>query len=482
MTASHETPRCICGHEAERHGILVGEGGRTGCRACLCRGYMPPVSLAPLSSESDRTEPVVVQQQEVLRRAREAERDTWGGSGEARTAPSPTTQNEAIASLRETVIFAPRDWALNKSDAWIYGIVCGWDDGEDGLEAMREVATEHGWSADDVARLKRLHAQFAEASRELASLSTRLEAAERERDEVKLALGDAAREIPWVAGPVAHRIRMLREQQAKELEKALASGSVLDVSAKAGGRDRGDALSPEGCGAGSPRTGRDAAVSGNRHATGSPIATAPHIALSDASDLLEIEGIINAAEVSMWTESNQPRRLPVRVGILSHLRDIAEQELRARRDEIAAVGKALERRDNESLLDALGRAQTSATVQALALQDELEAATSRNALLTNQLRSLQEAVTQLQAEKQALIEGRVWRAYAWLNDDGSVTFTPKCETPKRVERWVSADTRADTEQEYYRHATAQEALDALLPHRDNQLKHSLPSSPPEDRG
>jgi len=31
---------CRCGHAFEMHGVLVGEGGRTGCLSCGCRGFV----------------------------------------------------------------------------------------------------------------------------------------------------------------------------------------------------------------------------------------------------------------------------------------------------------------------------------------------------------------------------------------------------------------------------------------------------------
>lgn len=55
-------------------------------------------------------------------------------------------------SVENCMTFHARDWSLNKRDAWMYGIVCGWDD-----ESMPEVAALHGWSAAEVERLRRLH-------------------------------------------------------------------------------------------------------------------------------------------------------------------------------------------------------------------------------------------------------------------------------------------------------------------------------------
>jgi hypothetical protein len=59
-----------------------------------------------------------------------------------------------LESLCTAVATDVRDWSLGRRDAWIYGIVCGWD------EAIGEVAARHGWTAEDVQRLKRLHKQY----------------------------------------------------------------------------------------------------------------------------------------------------------------------------------------------------------------------------------------------------------------------------------------------------------------------------------
>lgn len=56
-----------------------------------------------------------------------------------------------LESLHDVLVMAPRDWAINAVDAWIYGVVVGWRD------SLDEVAAEHGWDAEAVARLKRLH-------------------------------------------------------------------------------------------------------------------------------------------------------------------------------------------------------------------------------------------------------------------------------------------------------------------------------------
>jgi hypothetical protein len=45
-----------------------------------------------------------------------------------------------------------RDWSEDHHDAWLWGIVHGWDESE-----IDAVTSKHGWSADDVAHLRLLH-------------------------------------------------------------------------------------------------------------------------------------------------------------------------------------------------------------------------------------------------------------------------------------------------------------------------------------
>lgn len=58
-------------------------------------------------------------------------------------------------SLRACLVFSPTDHSQNHRDAWVYGIVCGWDD-----ECLAELSKKHKWSSEEVQRLKRLHANF----------------------------------------------------------------------------------------------------------------------------------------------------------------------------------------------------------------------------------------------------------------------------------------------------------------------------------
>lgn len=62
-------------------------------------------------------------------------------------------------SLRNTMAFDSRDWSVDRRDAWMYAIICGWDTDE----AWSQVAKMHGWPPEAVDRAKELHAKFAAA-------------------------------------------------------------------------------------------------------------------------------------------------------------------------------------------------------------------------------------------------------------------------------------------------------------------------------
>jgi hypothetical protein len=69
-------------------------------------------------------------------------------------------------SLENTIVFDSRDWASNKRDAWIYGIIVGWVDEEADADAeniFRELSKQHGWSKEEWERLQRLRAEFIRA-------------------------------------------------------------------------------------------------------------------------------------------------------------------------------------------------------------------------------------------------------------------------------------------------------------------------------
>lgn len=49
-----------------------------------------------------------------------------------------------------------RDWTANRHDAWLYGVVIGWDE-----EALPAVAERHGWKPDRVANMQEMRALLA---------------------------------------------------------------------------------------------------------------------------------------------------------------------------------------------------------------------------------------------------------------------------------------------------------------------------------
>lgn len=67
-------------------------------------------------------------------------------------------EEDPFASLSAAVACHVRDWSEHRRDAWIYGIVVGWED------ALAEVARDHRWDAATVERLTRLRAAFVRAS------------------------------------------------------------------------------------------------------------------------------------------------------------------------------------------------------------------------------------------------------------------------------------------------------------------------------
>lgn len=68
-------------------------------------------------------------------------------------------EENPFESLDTTLAFSADDWGESRAKAWVWGIVCGWND-----DAMAELAAQWGWSTEACARLNRLHAKF-EAAR-----------------------------------------------------------------------------------------------------------------------------------------------------------------------------------------------------------------------------------------------------------------------------------------------------------------------------
>lgn len=72
-------------------------------------------------------------------------------------------EENPLDSLHSCLVFSPRDWSNCKRDAWIYGIIVGWDgDGvcEPADSAINEIAARFNWPEEEVARLRRLHDRY----------------------------------------------------------------------------------------------------------------------------------------------------------------------------------------------------------------------------------------------------------------------------------------------------------------------------------
>lgn len=85
--------------------------------------------------------------------------------------PTPTVhpaQSECpFESLGRSVACHSRDWASSPKDAWIWGIVVGWDDDDDDDDVLAGMVNRFRWTPEAAARLRRLHAAF-EAAHTLA--------------------------------------------------------------------------------------------------------------------------------------------------------------------------------------------------------------------------------------------------------------------------------------------------------------------------
>jgi hypothetical protein len=56
--------------------------------------------------------------------------------------------SEIADSLKTSIATDPRDWSRDDCDAWLYGVIVGWDG------ALPEVAAGHGWSSETLERLR----------------------------------------------------------------------------------------------------------------------------------------------------------------------------------------------------------------------------------------------------------------------------------------------------------------------------------------
>ena len=65
---------------------------------------------------------------------------------------------EVMGSLENAMVFSSVDWSATYRDAWMYGIVAGWEEDygdDDPCDAMGELAEKYGWAPETVERLRR---------------------------------------------------------------------------------------------------------------------------------------------------------------------------------------------------------------------------------------------------------------------------------------------------------------------------------------
>lgn len=63
-----------------------------------------------------------------------------------------------LQRLRETLCFTSRDCSEDKMIAFMYGIICGWDD-----DAFCELKVKHNWSDIDIEQIKKWHENYNKA-------------------------------------------------------------------------------------------------------------------------------------------------------------------------------------------------------------------------------------------------------------------------------------------------------------------------------
>ena len=69
--------------------------------------------------------------------------------------PHPKKTENPLESIHRSIAFDVRDWAEDRRSAWMYGIVCGWDN-----KCYDELKKKFNWEDEEIERNKRLHEQF----------------------------------------------------------------------------------------------------------------------------------------------------------------------------------------------------------------------------------------------------------------------------------------------------------------------------------
>jgi regulator of replication initiation timing len=76
----------------------------------------------------------------------------------------------ALDALNRVFVTNSRDWGANRTEAWLWGVVVGWDN-DGGNEALEHLATKFGWNRAAVAQLRTERAGFAQIEQLLTEVS-----------------------------------------------------------------------------------------------------------------------------------------------------------------------------------------------------------------------------------------------------------------------------------------------------------------------
>lgn len=97
-----------------------------------------------------------------------------------------------LRDAASAMITHPRDWSLDHRDAWLWGVVIGWDDA-----SLAELATTHGWSEKTVDKLRECRERELARSNsqwhEDQTVGERIQREHAQKRELDSRLGDALR-------------------------------------------------------------------------------------------------------------------------------------------------------------------------------------------------------------------------------------------------------------------------------------------------
>ena len=120
---------------------------------------------------------------------------------------------ECYESIKRCLTASTRDWALSSREAWLWGIIIGWD-----KECIAELVINHKWNADDVSRLKLLRSQYVDGLKDTAAERDKLKA---QNVELLKALKRISQGLPSGEGLGGHIPLMALARIAREaIEKA----------------------------------------------------------------------------------------------------------------------------------------------------------------------------------------------------------------------------------------------------------------------